>query len=99
MENVLGNSDLGDKNLSTLTHQEHREIVILSIVVLHVLKNGRESLLILLVDYGFRTISRKINSIYLIKKLFNLLLGIEVRDRNNSYSRLLKELNVSFWDI
>lgn len=58
MEDIFSKSNLSDENLGTLSHHEHWEVIFVGILILYVLKDSREGILVLLIDYCSRAVSR-----------------------------------------
>ena len=99
MQNIVGDGHLRNENLRGLSHHEHREIVASFILSFHVPKDSAERLLVLLVHNSFDGITRAVYSVNLVKHINNIFLRVKIRNWYHSNSRLLQELNVSFWDV
>lgn len=99
MQNIVGDGDLRNENLRGLSHHEHREIVASFILSFHVPEDSAERLLVLLVHNSFDGVTRAVYSVNLVKHINNIFLRVKIRNWYHSNSRLLQELNVSFWDV
>lgn len=89
VQDIIRNSHLRHENLGTFAHHEHWEVVAVFIVRLHVSKNGCERFLILLINNGLHTIARAVDTIDLIKHVYDVITRVKIWNRHNSDTRLL----------
>ena len=100
VQSVLHHREQLDEDLGALAHQEHWEVVgVLPVVLGNVLHDEGEGLLVLAVGHRLLAISWHVDTIDLIQDAFNRFGGVQVRDRDNSDSSLLQELNVGPWYV
>jgi len=100
VQSVLHHREQLDEDLGALAHQEHWKVVgVLPVVLGNVLHDEGEGLLVLAVGHRLLAISWHVDSIDLIQDAFNRFGGVQVRDRDNSDSSLLQELNVGPWYV
>jgi len=100
VQSVLHHREQLDEDLGALAHQEHWEVVgVFPVVLGNVLHDKGEGLLVLAVGHRLLAISWHVDTIDLIQDAFNRFGGVQVRDRDNSDSSLLQELNVGPWYV
>lgn len=78
MQDIIRNGNLRNENLRALAHHEHWEIIVVLIVRLHVLKNCSERFVVFLVDNSFNTITWAVDTIYLVKHVNDIFLGVKI---------------------
>lgn len=100
MKSVLQHWEELHEDLRALAHQEHWEVVSVFPVVLgYVFHYEGEALLVLAVGYWLLAISWHINTIDLIENILNCFFRVQVRNRDNSDTSLLQELNMGPWYV
>jgi hypothetical protein len=83
-----------DEHLTALAHEEHREVIVIVVLSLNVVIDSGECARIVVVRVSDVAVTGQVDAVDLVELSPNVLRVIEVRDRDDAHTSLLKELDM-----